>query len=82
MVLVVEVETMRASEARGAGSSPAEDAMAMSVNGRPLGPQPGNGGFNSPHRHCAPIVHWLDRRAFNPEKADRNRLGVLHARVV
>ena len=24
----------------------------------------------------APIDHWLDRRAFNPEKADRNRLGV------
>jgi hypothetical protein len=56
--------------------------MAMSVNGRPLGPQPGNGGFNSPHRHQAPIVHWLDRRVFNPEKADRNRLGVQHARVV
>jgi hypothetical protein len=24
----------------------------------------------------APIDHWLDHRAFNPEKADRNRLGV------
>jgi hypothetical protein len=24
----------------------------------------------------APIDHWLDRRAFNPEKADQNRLGV------
>ena len=24
----------------------------------------------------APVDHWLDRRAFNSEKADRNRSGV------
>ena len=31
---------------------------------------------NLPGITNAPIDHWLDRRAFNPEKADRNRLGV------
>lgn len=65
------------------GSTPplSSDCLtALSANGRRPGPQPGNGGFNSPQRHARPLrLHGKAPRLSIGRRGFESRSGRTHA---